>query len=163
MRLPFETVEMWTEAPVNSTLHGRSIPRNEDVPGHNVIKGYSAPSGRRVGDGVDLFVPAGTPVYAMHEGTIIRMAEPEGRLGCLYIENRELGVLTVYAHLNVKDALRVGDEVEEGQVIGHVNRQLKHPHLHLEMWVHGNAVASRTPGGLKLRIKKWVNTFKQAA
>ena len=131
----------------NSTLHGRSVYRKRDVRGHNVVKGYSRPG---TGDALDIFVPAGTPVRAMHSGHITRIVQPLGRLGCVYVEAKD--VITIYAHLHIRELVKVGDEVEEGQLLGWVGRILNDPHLHLEVWIKGKALAERTPRALAEKI-----------
>jgi murein DD-endopeptidase MepM/ murein hydrolase activator NlpD len=133
--LPFVLTTLRT----NKTLHGRSHYRPKDVPGHNVIRKYNSPG---EGDAVDLFCASGTPCRAMHAGKITRIAEPDGRLGCIYLEGD--GVLTVYAHLHVKPEHKLGSHLEAGQVIGYVNRKLKDSHLHLEVWLNGKALKART-------------------
>lgn len=107
---------------LNRTLHGRSVYRPQDVPGHNVVKGYSTPG---VGDALDLFCAAGTRW------------------------------LTVYAHLHVREALRVGDVIEAGTLIGWVGRVIKDPHLHLEIWQRNDrwhAISAPTPARLRQKI-----------
>jgi murein DD-endopeptidase MepM/ murein hydrolase activator NlpD len=138
----------------NRTLHGRSVYRKKDVPGHNVIVGYSRPG---VGDALDIFVPAGTPVFAMHAGRISRIADRGGRLSCLYVAAK--GILTVYAHINIKPAVQLGSQVQAGQVIGYVDRKLRDPHLHLEVWIDGKALTARTAGELAGRIAMLKSTW----
>lgn len=127
----------------NRTLHGRSVHRKKDVPGHNVILGYSRPG---VGDALDIFVPAGTPVFAMHSGRISRIADRGGRLSCIYIAGK--GTTTVYAHIHIKESLKLGHRVEEGDHIGWVDRKLSDPHLHLEAWIGGKSLSAKTARGL---------------
>lgn len=126
---------------LNRTLHGRSVYRRQDVPGHNVVHGYNNPG---TGDAVDFFGPKGEPVYAAHDGTIRRIADPGGKLSCLYINGNH--VLTVYAHVSIKPGLRLGSLVKEGQVIGWIGKRLRDPHLHFECWLNGKALTGRTPG-----------------
>lgn len=139
-----------THRRLNRTLHGRSVHRPGDVPGHNVVRGYK--DYPRTGDGGDLFGPsipgtsvamAGEPVYAMHDGVITRIADRGGRLSCLYVVAP--GLLTVYAHVSIKPALDLKSAVTRAQVIGYIADELKDPHLHLELWVGGNAVTGSTP------------------
>ncbi|MBI2843696.1 MAG: M23 family metallopeptidase [Armatimonadetes bacterium] len=127
----------------NKTLHGRSIYRRQDVPGHNVVLGYSRPG---VGDALDIFVPAGEPVFAMHDGRISRIADRGGRLSCVYVAGR--GMTTVYAHLHIRERITFGMRVHEGELIGWVGRKLSDPHLHLEVWRGGKALAGRTAAKL---------------
>lgn len=129
---------------LNRTLHGRSVNRKVDVPGHNVVRGYNTPG---TGDAVDLFGPAGTPVYAVHDGYISRIADPGGRLSCVYIQGK--GILTVYAHLSLKLWIRIKNilnpiqQMKAGQCIGYIGRKLNDPHLHFEMWKDGMSVSGR--------------------
>ena len=124
----------------NRTLHGRSVYRKIDVPGHNIVVGYIRPG---VGDALDIFVPPGTPVFAMHSGRISRIADRGGRLSCLYVAAKD--ILTVYAHIHIHSRISLGESVSEGDLIGWVDRKLKDPHLHLEMWIGGKSLAAVTP------------------
>jgi len=125
---------------VNNTLHGRSVWRKQNVRGHNVIHGYDSPG---KGDGLDLFVPHGTPVRACHDGRITRIAEPLGRLGCVYVEGSK--VFTAYAHLHVRECLKLRDIISAGTLLGWVNGKIIHnPHLHLEIWENGKSVSAKS-------------------
>lgn len=141
--------------PVNQTLHGRSIFRHRHVAGHCVVHGYYDPG---TGDAVDLFVPAGVPVYAMHGGRVTRIAERGGVLACLYVEGKagRHTALSVYAHLHIKDGIRVGTTVDRGEVIGWVGRKVKHPHLHLEAWIDGAPISDPKPRDFAKRIAELV-------
>jgi murein DD-endopeptidase MepM/ murein hydrolase activator NlpD len=138
---------------VNRTLHGRSVYRPRDVRGHNVIKGYKNPG---EGDGVDLFVAHGTTVRAAHAGKITRIVQPLGRLGCVYVDGGEY--LTVYAHLHVRECLKVGTTISLGTILGWVNSHfIKDPHLHFEVWRKDKngklvSVSAGTPEGLRTKI-----------
>lgn len=132
---------------LNRTLHGRSVHRKEDVPGHNVILGYSRPG---IGDALDLFAAAGEPVYSMHSGRVVRVADRDGRLSCVYVSGA--GITTVYAHLNIRERIKQGAVVSEGEIIGWVGKKLADPHLHLEVWVGGRSVSARKPVLLAERI-----------
>jgi murein DD-endopeptidase MepM/ murein hydrolase activator NlpD len=114
-----------------------------------VIRGYRTPG---VGDALDIFVPRGTGVRAMHGGWITRIAEPTGRLGCVYVEDHGLG--SVYAHLHVAADLRLGAWVKEGTWLGWVGWILKDPHLHLELWIDGKAVSARSSAELAKKMAR---------
>ena len=131
----------------NRTLHGRSVHRRQDVPGHNVVLGYSRPG---TGDALDVFVPAGEPVYAMHDGVVNRIADRGGRLSCIYVAG--FGVTTVYAHIHIRGRIRLGTKIKAGEVIGWVDRKLNDPHLHLEVWTGGSVISGRTPSELAASI-----------
>ncbi len=140
---------------VNATLHGRSVHRPVDVPGHNVFKGYSTweKNGHiGVGDAVDLFAGPGTPVLAMHDGTITDWRNDASRLEVVYVEGGPW--LTVYAHVNFNEQeFRVGGKIVAGQKLATVRSDLNDPHLHLEVWKDGKAVAGRTPKALLDALK----------
>lgn len=132
----------------NNTLHGRSIPRCHDRPGHNVFKGWRtwATTGRCVGDALDCFAPSYTPVYVMHDGTQTRWSNDTSKLEVVYIENGP--VCTVYAHINARFE-GTGMSVTQGQQIGEIRWDLRDPHLHLEVWAEAErAVTAPTPDQL---------------
>lgn len=133
----------------NWTLHGRSVYRPKDIPGHNVVLGYSRPG---AGDALDVFIQAGEPVFAMHDGRINRIADRGGRLSCIYVAGK--GVTTVYAHLHIHEKIKLGMKVHEGEIIGWVGRILSDPHLHLEMWMEGKALSAPRPALLAAKIEK---------
>ena len=132
----------------NKTLHGRSVYRPKDVPGHNVVHGYNSPG---TGDALDLFTCAGLPVHAMHDGRVIHVGERAGKLACVYLVGGDY--FTVYAHLHIKDAIVAGAEVHLGQVIGYVGDKLKDPHLHLEVAVNDKPISAKTARMLAAKIK----------
>lgn len=136
----------------NRTLHGRSRYRVADVPHHNVVRLYRSPGQN---DALDIFVRAGTPVKAIHGGAVTRVVEPDGRMGCVYVQ---LGrSITVYAHLHVKPNIKVGVTVKEGQTIGYVGKVLDDPHLHLEMAPEGRPCVGRTPAALAQAMDDAIN------
>lgn len=131
---------------VNNTLHGRSVHRPADVPGHNVFKGYNAPG---TGDAVDLFCPAGSPVVAIADCKQTRHSNDATRLEVVYLEGD--GWLAVYAHINAMQE-GTGDRLRAGQVVGHVRGDLDDPHLHFELWCNGQAMHAPTPAGLRSKL-----------
>jgi murein DD-endopeptidase MepM/ murein hydrolase activator NlpD len=135
----------------NRTLHGRSRYRPANVTHHNVVHGYRTPG---VYDAIDVFgrpgeVIAGTPVLAMHSGTVTTVTEVGKaynqihRSDCLYITSPEY--LSVYCHIHLKDGLGLGSVVQAGDVIGYVDRQLADPHLHLELVVRDGRTRKMAP------------------
>jgi murein DD-endopeptidase MepM/ murein hydrolase activator NlpD len=135
----------------NRTLHGRTIYRPVNVEGHNCYKGFSHPG---TGDALDVFAPAGTPVKAMHAGRVTHIGEREGAKCVVYIEGVQdtVDVVTVYAHLHLKDSLHEGSAVISGLVIGYVGKLVKDPHLHLEVWIDGHSISGKTPTALAKKI-----------
>lgn len=106
-----------------------------------------APDGSylRAHDGLDLRVKLGTPVLATFSGTVIDPAKrwkpwDPGRYGkVVAIESDEPtspGYVVLLAHLSTQ-AVKVGDHVERGHVVGRTGRTGNAagtpPHLHLEL------------------------------
>lgn len=93
--------------------------------------------GTRFHAGVDLAAPTGTPVTATGAGRISR-AGWAGGYGILVSIAHGSSVETRYAHLSAV-AVRPGEVVREGQVIGYVGSTGRStgPHLHYETRVSG--------------------------
>ena len=83
--------------------------------------------------GVDLAVPVGTPVSAMQSGLVAYAGEMRG-YGLVVIIQHHAQLRTVYAHLS-ETAVRSGDRVKGGQVIGKSGRSgnVTGAHLHFEI------------------------------
>lgn len=94
---------------------------------------------------IDILAPTGTPVLAAASGRVLRMhRSPRGGI-TLYLVDHQDGYVYYYAHLDAYAAdLRVGDDVEAGQLIGYVghtgNAHESVPHLHFAIW-------QQRPGG----------------
>lgn len=86
--------------------------------------------------GIDLAAPKGTAVYAAAAGKVIaagQLAENDGRYGTAIIVDSG-SAQTLYAHLNSL-AVKAGERVEAGQLIGAVGASgfATGPHLHFEV------------------------------
>lgn len=86
-------------------------------------------------EGIDLLAPAGTPVVAILDGTVIAVRQ-DRRMG-LVVEVQHGETVALYGQLEGV-AVRAGDEVRRGQIIGRVSRavgveQNLPPHLHFEV------------------------------
>jgi murein DD-endopeptidase MepM/ murein hydrolase activator NlpD len=94
----------------------------------------------RMHEGVDIAVPAGTPIRAARGGTVA-IAAPTGGYGNYTCIEHGGGLSTCYAHQS-SYAVGVGDSVSEGQVIGNVGctGSCFGDHLHFEVRVNGSAV-----------------------
>lgn len=101
-----------------------------------------ARSGGRVHDAIDIMAPAGTPVLAADNGTIVKLFD--SKLGgiTLYQFDEKGEVAYYYAHLqsyapNVTENMKV----KKGDVIGYVgstgNASATAPHLHFAVMVLG--------------------------
>lgn len=83
-------------------------------------------------NGLDLAAPAGTPIHAAGSGTVIWSGWRTDGLGyCVFIDHGN-GLTTVYGHMIRQPAVRVGQYVARGQVIGYVGStgHSTGPHTH---------------------------------
>ncbi len=96
--------------------------------------------------GVDIGLPYGTDVRAAAGGHVV-FAGVRGGYGNMVIVEQASGQQMRYAHLSAQ-AVRAGDAVEAGQVIGQVgdSGRATGPHLHFEVVENGHAV---DPAGLQ--------------
>lgn len=81
--------------------------------------------------GLDFRVPAGTPVEAMNDGTVL-LARPLFFEGNFVVIDHGQGLLTLYLHLS-EFKIREGDHVKRGQEIGLSGGtgRATGPHLHV--------------------------------
>ena len=94
----------------------------------------------RMHEGIDIAVPAGTPIQAAKSG-VVAIAAPTGGYGNYTCVNHGGGLSTCYAHQS-SYAVGVGDSVSQGEVIGSVGctGSCFGDHLHFEVRVNGSAV-----------------------
>jgi murein DD-endopeptidase MepM/ murein hydrolase activator NlpD len=93
----------------------------------------------RMHEGIDIYAPEGTPIHAAGSGTIIWTGPRHGYGNAVFIDHGN-GVVTVYAHQS-RIAVRTGQHVSSGQVIGYVGHTglAAGPHLHFEVRIDGTA------------------------
>lgn len=98
--------------------------------------------------GTDFAVPIGTNVYAAAAGKVIAVQTTEGTndFGLHVKLDHGNGYETIYAHLS-QVLVKIGDEVQKGQLIGKSGEsgRVTGPHLHFEVRKNGAAV---DPGAL---------------
>ena len=96
-------------------------------------------STREFHSGLDIGAPKGTPIYATANG-VVRMAGYNGGYGNVVFIDHGYGFSTVYAH-QWKLAVKVGQQVVKGQLIGYVGSSgaSTGPHVHYEVRVNGVA------------------------
>lgn len=84
-------------------------------------------------DGIDISAPKGSPVKAAQKGKVV-YSDFHGGYGNLVIVKHSSGLLSVYAH-NMKNLVKKGDPVSQGQVIAYVGDtgKIAGPHLHFEI------------------------------
>jgi murein DD-endopeptidase MepM/ murein hydrolase activator NlpD len=90
--------------------------------------------------GIDLAAPAGTPVYAVAPGTVVR-ANNDRAYGNVVVIDHHNGYKTLYAH-NSRLLVKAGQQVKAGQPIAKVGStgHSTGPHLHFEMHCSGHRV-----------------------
>ncbi len=95
---------------------------------------------RRMHRGVDFGAARGTPIYAATDGKV-QMAGRNGGYGNYVRLSHGGGLGTGYAHMS-RIAVRAGQSVKRGQVIGYVGSTglSTGPHLHYEMYRNGNPI-----------------------
>ena len=90
--------------------------------------------------GLDLSAPTGTPILASAEGRVIRAGYYRG-YGRLVEMDHGNGLQTRYAHAS-RLAVKVGQWVKRGEIIGYVGSsgRTSAPHLHFEVHLLGEPV-----------------------
>ncbi len=106
--------------------------------------GNSGKESRTVHLGLDFWLPAGTPVYALLDGEVFIVVNDAGDKeygGLIILKHRikNIEFYTLYGHLSVKSALanRVGETIKKGQEIARLGAPPENgnwsPHLHFEV------------------------------
>jgi murein DD-endopeptidase MepM/ murein hydrolase activator NlpD len=121
-----------------------ATPKGYPVPGE-ITSGYGKRTDPFSGEagfhtGVDLSCNAMTPVKATADG-VVSHSGWIGNSGNVVILEHGCGFSTVYAH-NRKNAVKIGDKVKRGDIIGYVGSTGKStgPHVHYEVWKDGKTV-----------------------
>lgn len=104
---------------------------------------YYQSRGERTHQAVDIMAPRDTPIHAVEDGTIERMAWNTKGGNTIYQRDPSGRFIYYYAHLQrYEDGIKNGDFVRRGQVIGYVgttgNAPPNAPHLHLSIEVATN-------------------------
>jgi murein DD-endopeptidase MepM/ murein hydrolase activator NlpD len=136
-KLSKEKVESWASRPAIQPIHNKQLNRLYLSYGprfHPILKVTLDHKG------LDFVAPTGTPVYATGDGTV-EMAYHSDTYGNVIYLNHGHDFETRYAHLS-KFAVKVGEKVKRGQLIGHVGNtgRSQSPHLHYEVLLKGSHV-----------------------
>ncbi len=93
--------------------------------------------------GIDIAAKAGTPIYAVLDGTVVFSGVQGGYGNVVVIEHPDF-VMTVYAH-NEVNLVALNDVVKKGQQIAMVGNtgNSTGPHLHFEYRIKGQAINPR--------------------
>lgn len=99
-----------------------------------IITGFGKQADGARNDGINLAVPAGTPVHAAESGTVIYAGDELEGYGNLILVQHPDDWVSAYAH---NDQLKVqrGDTVKRGQAIASVGKSgsVEQPQLHFEL------------------------------
>ena len=92
-------------------------------------------------DGIDIAAPLGTPVRAIAAGRVTIAGRISDGAVVVEIEHSP-GVLSRYGHLEPGPAVRVGESVSAGELVGSIGLtgNTTGPHLHLEIYASGEPV-----------------------
>ena len=125
---------MFLKAPLqyNRISSGFSYARRHPVTG--VVRPHTA---------VDYAAPTGTPVYAIGDGTVMRIGWDGGGGGNRIRLKHARGYETSYMHLSkFAPGLKVGSYVSQGQLIGYVGATgtATGPHLDFRVFENGKAI-----------------------
>jgi murein DD-endopeptidase MepM/ murein hydrolase activator NlpD len=106
-----------------------------------VVSTFGRKGGGLVNDGVNIAAPLGTPIRAAHAGTVVYVGNEVRGFGNLILIRDASGVVTAYAHADAV-AVRQGQSVREGQVIGRVGSTgaVNTPQLHFQVRRDGRPV-----------------------
>ena len=99
-----------------------------------LLSGFGAKADGVHNDGVNISVPAGTPVKAADDGVVVFSGNQLRGFGNLLLIRHAQGWVTAYAHLGAAKVER-GDRVKRGQIIGAVGQtgSVSAPQLHFEV------------------------------
>ena len=91
--------------------------------------------------GMDFSAPTGTEIHATARGKVIQADYSTGGYGNRILIDHGYGYQTLYAHMS-KFAVKAGETVQRGQLIGYVGNTGKSvgPHLHYEVHKNGEKV-----------------------
>jgi septal ring factor EnvC (AmiA/AmiB activator) len=121
---PFRGALPW---PAQGVLSARFGPRPPGV------------AGPAVRNGIELSLPEGQPVHAVHEGTVV-FADPFSGYGILVIVDHGDQAHSLYGHLG-SAAVHKGDRVDAATTVGLAGRNPSgNPSLYFELRVDGKAV-----------------------
>jgi murein DD-endopeptidase MepM/ murein hydrolase activator NlpD len=126
-------------APVNFKYISSSFKRNRRHPVTKRVQSHN---------GIDYAAKKGTPVVAAGNGKVTHAAYSKYNGYYVFIQHGN-GIVTKYLHFYKRAAVRKGQRVKQGQVIGYVGATglAAGPHLHYEFLLHG---VHRNPRTVKL-------------
>jgi murein DD-endopeptidase MepM/ murein hydrolase activator NlpD len=165
----FESQLQTFEQRLETTVSNAAVPKANEVsfdwpvPSVNITQQFGGTAfaernpdayGRPFHNGTDFGVPVGTPIQAVHAGTVQATGNTDRISGCYsygkwVLINHENGLSTLYAHLSSINVSK-GDSVSNDSIVGYSGNTgySTGPHLHLTTYVSGD-VRIRRLGDIK--------------
>ena len=130
--------EMLASIPAIQPVSNKDLTRMASGFGMRIDPHYKTPAFH---EGMDFTSPTGTPIYATGNGKVVRADRRARGFGNHVRIDHGFGYLTLYAHMS-KIAVKPGQEVSRGEIIGYVGNTGKSsgPHLHYEVHKNGRPV-----------------------
>jgi murein DD-endopeptidase MepM/ murein hydrolase activator NlpD len=114
-------------------------------------------------NGIDIAVPAGTPVNAIAGGTVIYAGLRSG-YGYTVLLEHDNGMITLYGH-NSQNIVSPGQAIKKGDTIalaGSTGRSTG-PHVHFEAWQSGSNVTAAFMPGSSIRLSNMIASNRTRA
>jgi len=126
--------ELLASIPAIQPVSNKNLTRMASGYGMRIDPHYKTPAFH---EGMDFTAPTGTPIYATGNGTVTRSDNGSRGYGNHVRIDHGFGYLTLYGHMS-EIAVKPGQNVIRGEIIGYVGNTGKSsgPHLHYE--VHKN-------------------------
>lgn len=120
------------KAPLKFTRISSGYSLHRLHPVHGVVRAHT---------GVDYAAPTGTPVMSIGDGTVLSAGWGKGGAGNMVKVRHNSVYTTAYLHLS-RIAVKAGQRVSQGQVIGYVGMTgtATGPHLDFRVWKNGSPV-----------------------
>ena len=121
---------------VDPTFYSMTSPLDPEYPitGEYGQRGNPINGGGEFHKGADFAAPAGTPIYAAANGTVIKSGDEDDDFGNKVVIDHGGGFYTLYGHMS-SVAVSAGQPVSQGNVIGYVGSTgaSTGPHLHFQV------------------------------
>ena len=138
IKLAKAKAQMLASIPAIQPLNNKDLRRMASGYGYRIDPIYKT---RKFHKGMDFSAPIGTKVYSTGDGTIAEIEKKQWGYGQNIVVSHGFGYKTRYAHLS-KVAVRPGQKVKRGELIGYVGSTGKStaPHLHYEVEYNNTVV-----------------------
>lgn len=138
IKLAKAKADMLASIPAIQPISNKELRRMASGYGYRIDPIYKT---RKFHKGMDFTAPTGTKIYATGDGVVKEIERKQWGYGQSILLNHGFGYQTRYAHLS-KSAVKPGQKVKRGELIGYVGSSGKStaPHLHYEVLYRGDAV-----------------------